>query len=929
MRRTSVAALAAALLAVLVLVTAEAQQENVTITINANPADCVTRVALFSETRRLPIRLTSAGEGRWVSEPIPSNEVVTVSYEVTEDCLDPIIVNDITLERFYGTRISQVITYDASYTIKARKQPLSYVTIRAEPAECLLSVTSSKPVMKDGDQFVIGPVKAGEAVNINPTINTGCTFKEYIGDPYAAASAKPAITLRPTSNITLTMVLTPPQPTPQTTEQKTEATSTGFSTMVQSLLPHLPLIIGSVVAAGGGYAAYRTASAAREKKRRQEELERRFLAAKAEFMQHGKNPIVRKGLLWLEVDPVKEVVEGTDTDRLLTAYLMLACVIPVSRDMRKRLYDETVDEYNAATGATLSGYVPAAVLYSSEQKLIKLSVQLALADADTVEKVRQEIRRRGKDPWIIPRRLVDLDAIVYQARGLSVYDLGFKLEGEEKASELEVVKHMSCPSCGTMVFESFTFCVKCGTRLRKDEEPPQPKERPATRVKKPAEQPAQPSHIEERAKPKQEKREERTRPRQPAMEPQPIEHTPVQEKAAQLEKPAAPALVETRAAAEWELPKWILDELAGLGVDPDLVKSVAEDIAYSSDVEKAAFRAAYAIAEEMGFTDRDELAAFATNLATLLPYAAQEYRAIQETMSRETEQTKQGKTTEQPPVEASPTKQAKVEAVEEKIMDDANPRHVESPAAEAKPQPEKAAEHAIHQPKPSEEQDIYLHELPRVWEPGTAYLLDGAQVLAPALPTGIVMRHLLELEEAIDLEKAARSYTAEVLSKMVERKRLLLVLTRGRYPRKRHKGVELERDYKPLRLLLDLAATVSSPEKLAILTHPMIFNALPMHVKSRLKVVTVRLDTDAASRVLKEKMHPQTSLSVAQGLLPLLADKLSEGEEALRAHLKEFLSDEDAEMLTKALYAASRGQPIPEEVPRALVLALGLAQVET
>jgi len=900
------------------LVSATRAEENVTVEVNADPFECVTRVAVFSETRAQPVKLTSTGS-RWVTEPIPRGEVVTISFEISEDCRDPVLVNDVTLEKVYGTRYSLVLNYPASFTIKAKRTPPSYVSITTSPAECLYSIQSTKPVKKEGDTYIIGPIRYGEAVGIRPTIRQGCSFKEWVGDPYAAASPRPDITLQPMSNISLTLVLTLPQtpPPPETSTEKPGGEQP-LGNMLNSLMQYLPFMIGAVAASAGAYASYKAAAAAREKRRREEEFQRRLGVAKAAFSQASKSMIIKRGWLWLEVDPVEEVLHGRDIDRLTTAYLMLASVIPISPKMRERLYHETVNEYNAATGSSIAGYHSQASLSSAADALIRLSVQLALEDP-AIEKARAEITRRGGDPFTIPRHLIGLDTVVYEARGVSIFDLGFKLEGEEKHAEPEqVVKLIKCPKCGAKAFESFKHCVSCGAKLQEE-----------TREEEPAE-----THVETRPKITQEHKEPEEKPK-PPQKPKPVsmetaktqprvvveEPKPAQQP--RIEKP--PVLVRASSGSQttWELPKWLVDELAGLDVDPEEFKAAAEQIAGSEDVEKAAYKAAFTIARNKGLIDSDEVAALATSLATLLPYAVQEYRSsIVENMDRTaatipvTEQTHT--TTENKPLAKEEEKQQKPE----------QPEDIHTLPETEKQEKESRVVERVQQPASTSIEDtIPLDELPEKWSIfGTAYLLDSSYILAPGLPTSIIASRFRGKGRVYDLEKAARTVSEDVLARYIQGGPCLLILTRGRYPRRRMRTLDVEEGYKPLRLLKGVVNRVE-PSKLILLTHPAIYESLPEQVINRLKTVKVTLDLEKARQKLRQHIQAEAEgLEVAQALLPELAQSLAEGEDALKKYLLEVMSEDDAQLVAEVIMSRLYGRPISEEVPRALALSLGVVE---
>lgn len=234
----------------------------------------------------------------------------------------------------------------------------------------------------------------------------------------------------------------------------------------------------------------------------------------------------------------------------------------------------------------------------------------------------------------------------------------------------------------------------------------------------------------------------------------------------------------------------------------------------------------------------------------------------------------------------------------------------------------------MKQPSIEPEVILLINELSERWRdmPGTVFLLDETQVRAPALPTALVTRHLNEEENITDMEYAvSKKRSINLIVNYVQGGPHLLVLTCGMYLRKHRNTIGVEKDYRPLRRLCEIIDR-SDPKNLRILTHPKIFETFPENVKTRVRKVKVRLDTEAASQEIKEKLPRAPTLEVAQALIPGLADKILEGKDKLTEFLMDILgqSQDNAALIAETVYACATGQPIPKEIPRALVLALGI-----
>ncbi|MEM4269601.1 MAG: zinc ribbon domain-containing protein [Candidatus Caldarchaeum sp.] len=434
-------------------------QELVRVTIVADPAECVGRVAVFSYTRSTPVSVQWDGRS-WVSEPLPKGENILISYEQKAgECEQYVMVNEQTLDKHFSDRIVIQLTYNATISIKASRKPSVYVTVTPNPADCLTGLHSNKPVRKQDGGYMIGPSKPGETVTITPVIAEGCMFVEWSG---VQTTSQRQLNLNPKTNMTLFLKATAREyDKPQ--QHGTSNMPAMLAALSDMLFKNMPLIVIPALTAAAASTAVKVLKARRQKARMEGEFQRRLVTARSVISRASISQIVRRGWLWLDVDPVKAIVEKHDVDRRITAYLMLAGVIPVSPEKRRRIDEETVAEYYAAASATLSGYIAPAILSTIGQKLVKLSVQLAATDMDEPEKVRKELRSRGVDPYLIPRELAGLDIIVYEARGISVYDLGMRLEDEVKTTP--AVKHLKCHGCGNTVYEDFKYCVACGAKL--------------------------------------------------------------------------------------------------------------------------------------------------------------------------------------------------------------------------------------------------------------------------------------------------------------------------------------------------------------------------------------------------------------------------------------------------------------------------------
>jgi len=129
-------ALVLTLLALLQAAIAQQQTTYVLVTIQTDPPECVTRVAVFSQTRNMPVAVSKTGAGTWVSEPVPKGEWLVVAYEQGRDCVNYVVVNEATLEKVYNVdRIAVYANYNLTVTVKAEKQAVTGPTQPPPPPE--------------------------------------------------------------------------------------------------------------------------------------------------------------------------------------------------------------------------------------------------------------------------------------------------------------------------------------------------------------------------------------------------------------------------------------------------------------------------------------------------------------------------------------------------------------------------------------------------------------------------------------------------------------------------------------------------------------------------------------------------------------------------------------------------------------------------
>jgi uncharacterized OB-fold protein len=119
-----------------ILANAQQQTSYILVTIQTDPPECVARVAVFSQTRNMPIAVSKTGAGTWVSEPVPKGEWLVVAYEQGRDCVNYVVVNEATLEKVYNVdRLAVYANYNLTVTVKAAKQAVTVPTQPPPPPE--------------------------------------------------------------------------------------------------------------------------------------------------------------------------------------------------------------------------------------------------------------------------------------------------------------------------------------------------------------------------------------------------------------------------------------------------------------------------------------------------------------------------------------------------------------------------------------------------------------------------------------------------------------------------------------------------------------------------------------------------------------------------------------------------------------------------
>jgi ribosomal protein L37E len=476
------------------------------------------------------------------------------------------------------------------------------------------------------------------------------------------------------------------------------------------------------------------------------------------------------------------------------------------------------------------------------------------------------------------------------------------VEIEQKAGTPTI----ECPRCGKALPPHAKYCTKCGSsivspareggrirevfrRIQQDVSRKTTPEKPAPELerevspesaektsppafKEPIESEEKPSQAEGHVKPTVEK---------PAAEREPRTLTGSGEKP-QPQQPALPTRRVTVAEpvptkVDWEPAKWILDELEGLGVEPEEFKAVVEQVAYE-DPDMGSYRAASVLAESMEFANDYEKASFITNVAALIPYAVNEYLAIVEQAKEREEKGGRESTTDR-----------QVEKYEQ--------AETEQPG-ELKP--------------PEDESKISLDELLKNGaEPGTLYILDPRYVRAPTLPTAVAAK-LLEKLRPVPLEEAEVINLSEVY-----------VLTQGMTTSKlKIRRVKADPIYPPLDKLVH---TIKAGA--ACITVKGIYEILPVRAKNVMKV-TLDRQVEEAYRRLLELMDEKDArrLEGFEALMPGVIQAALEGrlEEYLKASYG--LDGELRELLVDAVTVALDREKSKRSWIRNILMAFGVVE---
>jgi ribosomal protein L40E len=452
--------------------------------------------------------------------------------------------------------------------------------------------------------------------------------------------------------------------------------------------------------------------------------------------------------------------QGYMAGRLLTAYISLKGYAPVTRNI---LYE----------------WVSRMLAVSSREKaehnieLLWRNKQLVNLQKNAVEEVIRELSKEGLENLAInpPKPIQKVLETLIKCPGCGSQPIygekyckqcGTRIptkaweitEETHKPITVEIEQKagtptIECPHCGKELPPHAKYCTKCGAsivspahkgmkireifrkiqqdvsrkttpeerapELGREVSPESAEKNTPTTFKEPVKSEEKPSQVEEHVKPTV----------KPAAEREPRTPTEAGEKP----QPQQPALPTRRVTAaepvppkvDWEPAKWILDELEGLGVEPEEFKAVVEQVAHE-DPDMGSYRAASVLAESMEFANDYEKASFITNVAALIPYAVNEYLAAVE-QAKEREE-KGGR-------ESTIGRQAETEQ-----------------PGELKPL--------------EDENKITLDELLKNGaEPGTLYILDPRYVRAPTLPTAVAAK-LLEKLRPVPLEEAEVINLSEV-----------------------------------------------------------------------------------------------------------------------------------------------------------------------
>jgi uncharacterized OB-fold protein len=926
--KTTFPLLFTALLLAIALAGGQQQQQGyATVTVNADPPECVARVAVFSQSRNVPVQVSKAGEGVWVSEPVPRGDWLAIAYEQATGCMNYILVNEATLEKYYGMdRTYLYANYNVTLTVKAVKQTTQ-----------------------------------------------------------------------------------PPQPPPQQ-----EPPPNMLQQILQAILPAAPTIAVFAAIPTAGYIAYRVARTAVERYR-EREGERYMLRKAAAFFSEGsRNPIIRRGWLWMDIDPAAEIASGRDNNRKIAAYLKLARVLPTSRERMRDLERETIERFEKYA-------MPAAIIgqrrYRPEvedvgESLIRYAVELAIDDPE-VEKAIGKLGKAGIDPYTIPREFAGIDELIKNYRGVSMEELGFKYAGEDER------RFEKCPHCGGKTLKGSKYCTSCGTELRAKVGITLPKlqlhkprpvvERkcpscgtnllpgakhchrcgakvvPATEAAKKPETPPKIIHESEPKKtPQQEPEEEvpstayampppptptkpkqttpipsqrpptetnitapKTTPEKPTPEPKPetAETVKIIEQPSTPKTPQPVILRETpkeEEEVEWEPDEDLSETLKAVRVDPREFKHEAVRLAASNlderGFEKELFRSADKLISKIEGLDLDSQDALRLSLTQHLRGAVHEIRklmkppepprkAVAKPAAPQPEQAWRLEPSriapEAPPSPAPPTQlsttvtpPAQPQASKprpEPVFQHIEPETLQPPL----PQPRVQATPPIQQqtPKPEtvkqktdEEYTPYESVLRGEFKEKTVTLLP---IKRSALPTALIA-------------KQAGIFNLEWASKHLP-SREVICQTRTTY-RANYKNSPKPSPSHPY--VKRVIRAVSSGHGIAWVITEEVYNMEEVRKEFEekgYKPVKAKLDTEASRRRLEKIMHPKhaAKLAVAGALIPWLADELgANGWEGVRRRLIDLLGAEDGEEVFQTLTEAVKENP--EYPNKPLAVSLGV-----
>jgi uncharacterized C2H2 Zn-finger protein len=464
---------------------------------------------------------------------------------------------------------------------------------------------------------------------------------------------------------------------------------------------------------------------------------------------------------------------------------------------------------------------------------------------------------------------------------------------------------IECPHCGKVLRQGAKYCTKCGASIvspahkgmkireifRKIQQDVSRKTTPEERVPE-LEREVSPESSEKttpqafkehvKGEEKLSQAEEHVKPtaEKPVAEREPRTQTDVGEKPQQQPSPPTRRITAAEPVppkVDWEPAKWILDELEGLGVEPEEFKAVVEQVAHE-DPEKGSYRAASVLAESMEFANDYEKASFITNVAALIPYAVNEYLAAVE-QAKEREEKGGGESTIGREVDRY--EQAETEQLGElKSLEDEN--------------------------------KITLDELLKNGaEPGTLYILDPRYVRAPTLPTAVAAK-LLEKLRPVPLEEAEVINLSEVY-----------VLTQGMSTGKlKIRRVKADPGYPPLDKLVHAIKAGAT-----CITVKGIYEILPVRAKNVMKV-TLDRQVEEAYRRLLELMDEKDArrLEGFEALMPGVIQAVMEGrlEEYLKASYG--LDGELRELLVDAVTVALDREKSKRSWIRNILMAFGVVE---